>query len=224
MPVEILLRTAYFIQFLRALNFSFRKGSWSSVQSVINQPAFAESSEEALLLSGPLSSLWTHRNFISEWDWSEGEGELQPEQTSARSHRLLSCSTSPARAIPNHTCLQAEAVEDVSDKLGPDLKKVFKHFVWALNCLSAKMSVDFSGHSKIRSFWTESVTILNEAVRNMSHEFIIPGNKSLGIHNDKRRNNRHNSPRDLKALCSHYLEFFMIAEEKAEFCLFVSNE
>lgn len=54
--------------------------------------------------------------------------------------------TSPTKTVPNHRnrpqaprfCLQPEEADEISDKLGPGLRKVFKHFVWVLNYLSAK--------------------------------------------------------------------------------------
>lgn len=155
----------------------------------------------------------------------KSEGELQPGQSSATSYRPPSSSNQPYRNCPQpqHCCLQSEEADEVSDRLGPDLKKVFKHLAGVLNCLSAKFLSILAGSIKSGAFEQDLSQSHLEAVHNISHGFIIPGNKSLEIHNDERRNNSHSSSGDLKALCSHYLGFLIIAEEKAGFCLFVSN-
>lgn len=71
---------------------------------------------------------------------SEGEGELQPGQSSTEFYRPLFGSHQPYGNYlqPQHFCLLSEEAGDVSDKLGSDFKKVFRYFVWTLNCLSAK--------------------------------------------------------------------------------------
>lgn len=68
------------------------------------------------------------------------------------------------------------------------------------------------------------IATLNETVHSIRHGFVMPGNKSLEIHNYKGNSRKHRPSRDLKAVCSPYLGLFLIAEDKTEFCLFVSNE
>lgn len=63
-------------------------------------------------------------------NWSRGNAQLNLIDCSAV------CSNLPYQNCtqPHCFCLQSEQ----ADKLGPHLKKIFKHFVWVRNCLNAK--------------------------------------------------------------------------------------
>lgn len=132
-PVEILLSMAYFIQFLKALYFSFRKRSWSSIQSVINQPASAER------LWGSALALWSFICELTEIIFLNGiksEGELRPGQYSVNladhclgvtspTEYILSPYWAPTEPQAQRFCLHTEEADDASEKLGPHFKKAF---------------------------------------------------------------------------------------------------